>query len=73
MVPARRLTWLILLIAGLVAAAASAPFVFTSGPGPSEHISVGGGVVQLYGYGPYREMPSDVTVQGLAQDPSPAR
>lgn len=68
MIPARKLTWLIVVIAGLAAAAALAPFLLTSGPGPSQHISVRGEAVQLYGYGPYRHMPADMVVQGLAQD-----
>jgi len=68
MIPARRLTWLVVLVAILAAMAAAAPFVFASGPGPSSHSSVRGEVVQLYGYGPYRHMPADVAVQGLAQD-----
>lgn len=65
---ARRLTWIILAIAALAAVAAAWPFVFTGGAGPSEHVSVRGETVLLYGYGPYRHMPDDVAVQGLAQD-----
>lgn len=59
---------LILAIALLAIGVAAAPFVFTGGPGPSQHVSVRGDVVELYGYGPYRHMPADVAVQGLAQD-----
>jgi hypothetical protein len=66
--PARRLTPLLLLLALLAAIAAAAPFVATSGPGPTHHTSVRGEDVHLYGYGPYRHMPADVAVQGLAQD-----
>jgi hypothetical protein len=68
MLPARRLTSLILVIAALTVAAASAPFVFRDGPGRSTHVSVRGETVELYGIGPYRHMPADVAVQGLAQD-----
>jgi hypothetical protein len=68
MLPARRLTWMVLAIAALAALAAATPFVFTEGPGPSHHTSVRGEDVRLYGYGPYRHMPADVAVQGLAQD-----
>jgi hypothetical protein len=68
MIPARRLTWLVLAIAVLAALAAAAPFVFTAGPGPSSYTSVRGESVRLHGFGPYRHMPADVTVQGLAQD-----
>jgi hypothetical protein len=68
MIPARRLTWMVLAIAVLAALAAAAPFVWTAGPGPSFHTSVRGESVRLYGYGPYRHMPADVAVQGLAQD-----
>lgn len=58
----------ILLISLLAVIATITPFLFTSGPGHSEYISVRGKPVELYGYGPYRHMPSDVAVQGLAQD-----
>lgn len=67
-IPAKRLTGLVLALAALAALSAAAPFVFTSGPGPSHHTSVRGQDVVLYGYGPYRHMPADVAVQGLAQD-----
>ncbi len=65
---ARRLTPMVLVLAAAVAVAASVPFVFTEGPGPSIHTSVRGEPVRLYGHGPYRHMPADVAVQGLAQD-----
>lgn len=62
----------LILVSGLIALlamlAAATPLVFTGGTGPSEYISVRGNPVELYGYGPYRHMPSDVAVQGLAQD-----
>lgn len=66
--PARRLTPLLLLVAALAVVAAAAPFLLTDGAGPSTHLSVRGVEVTLYGYGPYRHMPADVAVQGLAQD-----
>ncbi len=65
---ARRLTWMILAIAVVAAIVAAWPFVFTAGPGPSEHLSVRGETVVLHGYGPYRHMPAEIAVQGLAQD-----
>ncbi len=65
---AKRLTWVVLVLGALVVVAAAIPFVFTEGPGPSTHISVRGEAVTLYGRGPYRHMPADVAVQGLAQD-----
>lgn len=68
MIPARRLTWLVLIGAALATLAAGLPFVLTGGPGPSLHTSVRGEEVLLHGYGPYRHMPADVAVQGLAQD-----
>jgi hypothetical protein len=68
MLPARRLTPPILLLASLAALAAAAPFVRTEGPGPSTITSVRGESVRLHGFGPYRHMPADVAVQGLAQD-----
>lgn len=64
----RYLIVLIVLISLLAMLAAATPFFFTAGPGPSEYISVRGQSVELYGYGAYRHMPSDVAVQGLAQD-----
>jgi len=68
MILARRLTWMILALAVLAVVAAATPFLFTAGPGPAHHTSVRGEEVRLYGYGPYRHMPADVAVQGLAQD-----
>lgn len=68
MSPARRWTGLILVIAALATAAALAPFLIQAGPGPSHYTSVRGEEVLLYGRGPYRHMPADVAVQGLAQD-----
>lgn len=64
----RRMTWAICLLAALVAAATIVPLLFTTGPGPGTHVSVRGTEVVTYGYGPYRHMPADVAVQGLAQD-----
>jgi hypothetical protein len=66
--PIRRLTWAIVLLACLVTAAAIVPLVFTGGPGPTTHVSIRGEEVVTHGYGPYRHMPADVAVQGLAQD-----
>lgn len=68
MTPAHRLTRLTLLLGVLAAAAAAAPFLLTGGPGPTTHLSVRGEEVVLHGEGPYRHMPADVAVQGLAQD-----
>ncbi len=64
----RRFTVAILVLAGLVALAALVPLLVSSGPGPSTHLSVRGEAVVLHGVGPYRDMPADVAVQGLAQD-----
>lgn len=64
----RGLRLLILAIALLTIGVAVASFVFTGGPGPSQHMSVRGEVIELHGYGPYRHMPADITVQVLAQD-----
>jgi hypothetical protein len=66
--PARRLTRSIVVLAIGVAAAASIPFIVRAGPGPQLHTSVRGTEVTTYGVGPYRHMPADVAVQGLAQD-----
>jgi hypothetical protein len=64
----RYLILLIALLSVLAMLATVTPLLFTAGPGPSEYMSVRGKPVELYGYGPYRHMPSDVAVQGLAQD-----
>ena len=68
MSPARRLTPLVVLLAALAALAAAVPFVSTEGEGPEHHVSIRGTEVLTYGRGPYRHMPAEVAVQGLAQD-----
>jgi hypothetical protein len=68
MVPAKRLTSLILALAFLSACAAAAPFLFIGGRGPEHHTSIRGTEVVTHGFGPYRHMPGDIAVQGLAQD-----
>jgi hypothetical protein len=68
MVPARRLTWLVISLALLAAFAAAAPFVLAGGSGPERHTSIRGVEVVTHGTGPYRHMPAEVAVQGLAQD-----
>jgi hypothetical protein len=65
---AHRLTWVVLTLAGLAAFSAAYPLIEQSGPGAMTHVSVRGEEVVLYGLGPYRHMPADVAVQGLAQD-----
>jgi hypothetical protein len=67
-IPARRLTGLVLLVALCAVGAASAPFFLTAGTGAQQHLSVRGEYVTIYGIGPYRHMPADVAIQGLAQD-----
>ncbi|HEV2516163.1 MAG TPA: hypothetical protein VGV07_12995 [Devosia sp.] len=62
------ITFFVGLIGVLTLVAAASPFVFTAGNGPVEHLAVTGKLIKLYGYGPYRNMPADVAVQGLAQD-----
>lgn len=64
----RRFTIPLIVLACLVAVAAAVPIFATSGPGPTTHMSVRGEAVNIYGFGPYRHMPADVAVQGLAQD-----
>lgn len=68
MLPAQRWTWLVVASGTLATLAALLPFVLVDGTGPSTHVSVRGEQVLLHGYGPYRHMPADVAVQGLAQD-----
>lgn len=56
------------LIAVLSLIACLYPILDTSGPGPSRITSIRGEEVMLHGYGPYRHMPAEVAIQGLAQD-----
>jgi hypothetical protein len=56
------------LLACLVAFAAAVPLLDHGGAGPTTHTSVRGEEVAIHGLGPYRHMPADVAVQGLAQD-----
>ena len=67
-IAARRLTSLILGLGLLAFCAAAAPFVFNDGPGPTRHTSIRNVEVITHGLGPYRHMPADIAVQGLAQD-----
>lgn len=68
MVPAQRLTWLVLSLAMAAACASAAPFLMKGGSGPLRHTSIRGVEVLVHGAGPYRHMPADVAVQGFAQD-----
>ncbi len=68
MIPARRLTALIVSLGLLAACAAGAPLILRGGPGPQRHKSIRGVEIVTHGFGPYRHMPADVAVQGLAQD-----
>ncbi len=65
-----RTTILVLgILIALGAAAASIAGIFThEGPGPETICSFRGYDVELYGYGLYRHMSSDVAIQGIAQD-----
>jgi hypothetical protein len=64
----RRISGWILAIALLTVVATVTPMLRVDGPGPAPHSSMRGQTVMLYGHGPYRHMPADVAVQGLAQD-----
>lgn len=68
MTPARRLTLPVLALCLVALVAAAFPFLSRSGPGPVMHRSIRGVEVTTHGFGPYRDMPADVAVQGLAQD-----
>lgn len=63
-----RCTPAVILLAIIAAVASLAPFLLTSGCGPSTHVSVLGEEIALHGCGPYRHMPADIAIQGLAQD-----
>lgn len=66
--PGKSMTAAVLAIAALAILATAWPFLATAGTGPFEHLSVRGEPVVIHGYGPYRHMPANVAVQGLAQD-----
>lgn len=66
--PARRYTWLVLALAVAAGVCAAVALASRGGPGPERHVSVRGEAVVTHGKGPYRHMPEDVAVQGLAQD-----
>ncbi len=59
---------LCLLIAVLALPATLTGIFSSSGPGPTEILSVRGTTVTLHGYGLYKHMSRDVAVQGIAQD-----
>jgi hypothetical protein len=63
-----RCTPAVILLAIIATAASLAPFLLTSGCGPISHVSVLGEEIALHGCGPYRHMPADIAIQGLAQD-----
>jgi hypothetical protein len=56
------------LIALLSLAACIYPQLDKRGTGPVVVTSIRGEEVVLHGYGPYRHMPADVAIQGIAQD-----
>ena len=62
------LTVLVCLTAILAAIASLTGILSKSGEGEYFFTSIHGQVVQIYGKGLYKHMPSDVAVQGIAQD-----
>jgi len=63
-----QITIMTLFIAVLATVAASVGIFSRSGPGRTDHVSVHGQTVVLYGQGVYRHMSADVAIQGIAQD-----
>ncbi|PKN21249.1 MAG: hypothetical protein CVU65_17270 [Deltaproteobacteria bacterium HGW-Deltaproteobacteria-22] len=63
-----QITLMTLIIVFLATIAASVGIFSRGGPGPTEHVSVHGQKVVLYGQGVYRHMSADVAIQGIAQD-----
>ena len=61
-------TVMVVLIALLSLVACLYPQLDKRGDGPVAITSIRGEVVTLHGYGPYRHMPVDVAIQGIAQD-----
>ena len=64
----KSLTVLICLISILAATASLTGIISKSGEGEFSFTSIHGQVIQIYGKGLYKHMPSDVAVQGIAQD-----
>jgi len=61
-------TVMVVLIALLSLVACLYPQLDKRGNGPEQITSIRGEAVTLHGYGPYRHMPVDVAIQGIAQD-----
>lgn len=61
-------TVMVVLIALLSLVACLYPQLDKRGDGPAQITSIRGESVTLHGYGPYRHMPVDVAIQGIAQD-----
>ena len=64
----RLLSFFVLYIVVISSFAASAGIFSSGGPGRTEHPTVRGSKVILYGDGLYRHMSADVAIQGIAQD-----
>lgn len=64
----RYLSWLLPALTILTIVATIAAIVDKRGQGAFLHTSVRGERVEVYGQGPYRDMPAEVAVQGIAQD-----
>lgn len=62
------ITVLVILISIFAVSASLSGIFITGGPGPYDYVSLRGKVVEIYGYGLYRDMSSDVAIQGIAQD-----
>ena len=65
---AKPVSVLLLCIVLLLLPATLVPLLNKTAGGPAEHTSVRGETVALYRIGPYRHMPADVAIQGIAQD-----
>lgn len=64
----RPITILVICIAIISSIAASCGIFTKAGPGPYEYQSIRGVSVPIYGIGLYKDMSSDVAIQGIAQD-----
>jgi hypothetical protein len=62
------ITILVICIAIISFIAASCGIFTKAGPGPYEYQSIRGASVPIYGIGLYKDMSSDVAIQGIAQD-----
>lgn len=68
MTQSKTLAVLVFSVAAFAAVAASSGIFSKGGPGGYDYMSIRGKQIPIYGKGLYRDMSSDVAIQGIAQD-----